>query len=259
MVASAGMPDARYTYGDSSFAADRLDLVARVFEPTSLPFMRRAAPPNPVLALDLGCGPGNTTRLLARALRPARTVGLDRSNAFLERARRDGPPGVEFVQHDVFTTPFPLGPAGVIYCRLLLAHLPDRPDVVARWSTQLEAGGALLLDEIEDIRSDEQAFVEYLPIAIGVVERSGGHLIAGPELGVMDDPPGATRIVDEVVTLEATAAQIAPIFGMNLAVLVERGEVEPRPELEQALREVAEHGGGTIEWRMRQIVFRRAA
>ena len=61
------------------------------------------------------------------------------------------------------------------------------------------------------------------------------------------------------MTLEATASQIAPIFGMNLEVLVERGEVEPRPELAQALRDVAQQGGGTIEWRMRQIAFRRVA
>jgi len=75
----------------------------------------------------------------------------------------------------------------------------------------------------------------------------------------MHDPPATARIFDEVVTLEATASQIAPIFGMNLDVLVERGEVEPRPELARALREVAERGGATIVWRMRQIAFRRDA
>jgi hypothetical protein len=94
---------------------------------------------------------------------------------------------------------------------------------------------------------------------MGVVERSGGHLIAGPGLAVMHDPPATARISDEVVTLEATASQIAPIFGMNLDVLVERGEVEPRPELARTLRDVAERGGGAIEWRMRQIAFRRVA
>lgn len=253
------MTEARYTYGDSPSAADRLDLVATVFEATSRAFIERAAPPKLDLALDLGCGPGKTTRLLARVARPARTVGLDRSGAFLERARRDAPPGMEFVEHDVFATPFPVGPAGAIYARLLLAHLPDRADVVARWSTQLEPGGALLLDEVESIRSDEPAFVEYLPIAIGVVERSGGRLIAGPELAAMPDPSGTARISDQVVTLEATPSQIAPIFGMNLEVLVEGGEVEPRPELARALRGVAERGGGAIEWRMRQIAFRRVA
>ncbi len=134
------MSEARYAYGDSVSAGDRLDLVARVFEPTSRRFLERAAPRGPRLALDLGCGPGNTTRLIADALRPERTVGLDRSGPFLDRARQGSPPGVEFMEHDVFVTPFPIGPADVIFARLLLAHLPDRPDVVARWTAQLTLG-----------------------------------------------------------------------------------------------------------------------
>ena len=150
-------------------------------------------------------------------------MGLDRSGPFLERARRGAPPGVGFIEHDVFVTPFPLGPADVIFARLLLAHLPDRPGVVARWTTQLAPGGVLLLDEIEEIRTDEPAFAEYLPIAIGVVERSGGRLLAGPELGVMSEPPGSQRIADDVVPLDVTASQVARIFGMNLEVLADRG------------------------------------
>jgi trans-aconitate methyltransferase len=168
------MSEARYAYGDSVSAGDRLDLVARVFEPTSRRFLERAAPRAPRLALDLGCGPDNTTRLIADALRPRRTVGLDRSGSFLERARLGALPGVEFLEHDVYVTPFPVGPADVIYCRLVLAHLPDRPGVVSRWTTQLAPGGVALLDEVEEIQTDEPAFTEYLPIAIGVVEARGG-------------------------------------------------------------------------------------
>lgn len=251
------MSEARYTYGDSVSAGDRLDIVARVFEPTSRRFLERAAPMTPRLALDLGCGPGNTTRLIADALRPQRTVGLDRSGPFLERARRGAPHNVEFIEHDVFITPFPIGPADVVFARLLLAHLPDRAGVVARWTAQLAPGGVALLDEIEELRTDEPAFTEYLPIAMGVVERSGGRLIAGPELGAMAAPPGTRRVHDEVVTLDATAAQVAPIFGMNLRVLAEHGEIEPRPRLERELAEIAERGGGSIEWLVRQVAFRR--
>lgn len=251
------MSEARYAYGDSAFAGDRLDLVARVFEPTSRRFLERAAPLRPGLALDLGCGPGNTTRLVADALRPERTVGLDRSGPFLDRARRGAPPRVEFMEHDVFVTPFPIGPADVIFARLLLAHLPDRPEVAARWTTQLAPGGVLLLDEIEELQTDEPAFQEYLPIAIEVVERSGGRLLAGPELGARSEPPGTQRIWDDVVVLDVTAAQVAPIFVMNLQVLAERGEIEPRPRLERDLEAIAERGGGSIEWRIRQIALRR--
>ena len=253
------MSETRYAYGDSSSAGDRLDLLARVFEPTSRRFLERVAPRTPELALDLGCGPGNTTRLIADALRPERTVGLDRSGPFLDRARRGAPPRMEFMEHDVFITPFPIGPADVVFARLLLAHLPDRPAVVARWTTQLAPGGVLLLDEIEELRTDEPAFAEYLPIAIEVVERSGGRLLAGSELGAMADPSGTQRISDEVVELDATVAQVAPIFGMNLRVLAERGEIEPRPRLERELARVAERGGGSIEWRIRQVAFRRGS
>jgi SAM-dependent methyltransferase len=252
------MTEARYAYGDSVSAGDRLDQVARVFDPTSRRFLERAAPRMPRLALDLGCGPGNTTRLIADVLQPQRTVGLDRSRSFLERARHGAPLRVEFIEHDVSITPFPIEPADVIFARLLLAHLPDRPGVVARWTTQLAPGGVLLLDEIEELLTDEPTFVEYLPIVIEVVERSGGRLLAGPELGAMSEPPGTQRIADDVVTLDVTAAQVAPIFGTNLRVLAERGEIESRPRLEHDLAAVAERGGGSIEWRIRQMAFRRS-
>ncbi len=253
------MTSARYTYGDSAFAADRLDLLARVFEPSSRAFLQRAGTKEPALAIDLGCGPGNTTRLIAEVLHPARTVGLDRSSPFLERARRAAPVGVSFVEHDVTVTPFPVDPADVVFCRLLVAHLPDRSDVIARWTTQLAPGGVLLLDEIEEIRSDEPAFAAYLPLAIRVVERAGGRLVVGSELASMPDPRGTDRVADDVVRLDLSASDAATIFGMNLRVLIERGEVEPQPGLERSLADVVERGGAPIAWRMRQIAFRRSA
>ena len=59
------------------------------------------------------------------------------------------------------------------------------------------------------------------------------------------------------MTLDVTAAAVAPIFGANLRVLSERGEIEPQPRLERDLAVIAERGGGPIDWRLRQIAFRR--
>ncbi len=57
----------------------RLAFVADLFDESSRAFLSEAVGFRPRLALDLGCGPGHTTRLLAEVLRPGRVVGVDRS------------------------------------------------------------------------------------------------------------------------------------------------------------------------------------
>ncbi len=252
---------ARYTYGDTDVAAERLRLLAEVFGPTTRAFLRRAELENPRLALDLGCGPGHTTRLVAETLRPTRTVGLDRSEAFVERAKVGAPSGIEFFRHDVTVVPFPTGDADLIHCRLLLAHLPDPVEVVFRWSCELTIGGLLLLDELEEVSSKEPAVEAYLrEVAEPVVARQGASLIAGPLLHAMADPPTSARLADDVVTFSPPAAASARIFSMNLAVLVERGEAEPRPDLADALDRIADgRVAAPVVWRVRQLAFRRLA
>src|SRR5438067_5748323 len=54
----------------------------------------------PGLVIDLGCGPGNSTALLAARWPKARLEGLDSSAAMLDQARAGGVPA-EWVQADV--------------------------------------------------------------------------------------------------------------------------------------------------------------
>jgi trans-aconitate 2-methyltransferase len=248
----------RYTYGDSDLAAARLERVAAMFEPTSTSFMAEAVSEPPNLAVDLGCGPGLTTRLLHRVTGSARTVGLDRSGAFLDRARDDAPTGVSFEEHDVQGVPFPTGPADVISCRLLLAHLPEPADVVARWTTQLRPGGILLLDEPEGIETDEPVCVNYLDqVARAVIAREGAELYVGPAVHAMADPPGTERTVDQVVAFTPDVSTTATVFAMNLEVLVRRGEIAPRPDLAASLDAIAAGAPAPAPtWHVRQIALR---
>src|SRR5262245_13727682 len=119
---------AGYTFGDNEKAARRLRLLAETFAPSSRDLLERQLQPladRPILALDLGCGPGLTTWLLHSALRPIQTVGLDASAAFMDQVTADDSAGVSFVRHDVTTIPFPARPAGVLYTRFLLTHLSE--------------------------------------------------------------------------------------------------------------------------------------
>src|SRR5438876_392809 len=83
-----------------------LPRVARIFEPSPRSLLARLPARSGRRVLDIGCGPGHTTRLLAEVCGDAHVIGLDRSEAFLAEARRNaGPAGPSFVHADVTIPP----------------------------------------------------------------------------------------------------------------------------------------------------------
>jgi trans-aconitate 2-methyltransferase len=247
----------RYTFGDSDLAAERMALVAEVFEPSSRALLARAVPPGVGLALDLGCGPGHTTRLLAEVCRPGRTVGLDGSERYVARARATTPdPSVAFTRHDVTGLPLPEAPVDVVYARLLLAHLPDPPGLVERWRTQLRPGGVVVVDEVESIEAPPGVLRDYEDLVVALVAAEGGPMYAGPLLA----PLGG-----ECVEVLVEAAVAARMYGMNLATWGERalalglaraGELERVAAGLGAVAGGADGRGGRekVRWVLRQIV-----
>lgn len=138
-----------YAFGDSETAASRLNLLADLFDPASEAFLADQVDRPPRLAVDLGCGPGRSTQLLARVTGAIRTVGLDASESFLAMARQEAPEGMEFLAHDVRCRPWPVAGADLGFARLVLAHLPEPDSVVLGWLAQLAPNGLLALDELE--------------------------------------------------------------------------------------------------------------
>ena len=205
----------RYAFGDSAPASARLARVARVFAPTTVAFVRRVGG-SPRRVLDLGCGPGHTTLLLAGAFPDASIVGLDRSEAFLDEARRQAPPGVRFVHADVTTPPFPDAPGDLAFARFVLSHLPARTAVLRGWLDALVPGGVLALDEVDRIDTDDPVFAEYLGITSGLMADRGGELSVGPELVAAARTLGGRVVVDAPATVAPATAEVAGIFALNL-------------------------------------------
>ena len=114
-----------YQFTDTELAAQRLDYLARVYEPCTRKFLSDAIKHPPDLVIDLGYGPGHTTVLLSECSNAQCTVGLDNSDRFVELAEVSRTDRVSFAHHDVTAVPFPVSPAQLIFCRYLLSHLPD--------------------------------------------------------------------------------------------------------------------------------------
>jgi trans-aconitate 2-methyltransferase len=113
----------------------------------------RAAPFHDLLALiepvaapravDLGCGPGDLTRLAHERLGARETVGVDSSPAMLERAAAHAGGGVSFVQGDLGA--FSDGGWDVVLSNAAIHWVPDHEGLLARLAALLAPGGQLAI------------------------------------------------------------------------------------------------------------------
>jgi trans-aconitate 2-methyltransferase len=97
----------------------------------------------PRFIVDLGCGPGNSTALLAARWPGARIVGVDRSPDMLARARTSGL-NVEWVEADA-TAFGPDAPPDLIFANALFQWLPDHAALFPRLMARLAPGGVLAI------------------------------------------------------------------------------------------------------------------
>jgi trans-aconitate 2-methyltransferase len=99
--------------------------------------------PGPRLVVDLGCGPGNNTELIADRWPDARVLGIDSSPRMIEAARSRQRPGhLEFREGDLREWE-PDDPPDVVLASAVLQWLPDHLALLPRIAGFLAAGGVL--------------------------------------------------------------------------------------------------------------------
>jgi trans-aconitate 2-methyltransferase len=94
-------------------------------------------------AVDLGCGPGNSTELLAERYPGAHITGIDTSTDMLAAARKRLPLAT-FVSGDVATWT-PAAPVNLIFANAVLQWVPNHLEVVVRLMAHLAPGGVFAL------------------------------------------------------------------------------------------------------------------
>ncbi len=103
--------------------------------------LARVAARDPALVVDLGCGPGTLTRLLAKRWPLAQLVALDGSPEMVQAARERGIPADLC---DVRRWLPPPG-TGLIVCNAVLQWVPDHAELLRQWMRCLPPGGWLAL------------------------------------------------------------------------------------------------------------------
>jgi len=106
--------------------------------------LARVPLPEAARVVDLGCGPGNSTELLANRFPAAKVVGTDNSEAMLASAR-ERLPQARFELSDIATwAPRDEAP-NLIYANAALQWVPDHERLIPRLFAALAPGGVLAI------------------------------------------------------------------------------------------------------------------
>jgi SAM-dependent methyltransferase len=257
---------ADYTFGDNDTAAERLRLLAEAFAASSRPFLDRLAREPAGVALDLGCGPGHTTALLASAVRAPVTIGLDASERFVERARvQHASRGLAFAVHDLARLPFPAPPADLMYGRFIVTHLADAAAAVDAWAGAAAVRGRLALEEVVAIESDDPHFRRYYQLVDELQRGHGQRLDVGRVLAAL--PAGSPWRVERAdeARFPVPAATAARLHALNLRTWRRDPQIAarvPAAELDALGATLDEVAAGAraappVQWRLAQVVYRR--
>jgi trans-aconitate 2-methyltransferase len=131
-----------------TFAAERTRPAAELLARVSYETPRRV--------VDLGCGPGNSTRLLRDRWPDAHVTGVDSSEEMLAEARAHA--GIEW-QRSALETWCPGAPLDVIFSNAALHWLGDHPALFPRLMEALAPGGVLAVQMPSNFASPSHRLV----------------------------------------------------------------------------------------------------
>lgn len=256
------MSNKSYAFGDSDVAADRLRLLACLFKPEIVGFLEASAPQRPETALDLGCGPGHTSHLIADFVAPRSLVGFDASPRFVALANASAGPHTRFAECDLSTGALPIDNVDMMFARLLLTHLADPTGAVTRWIPALAPAGVMLIDEIEAVETDNALVREYLGLADHIVATRGAQSNIGPIVARFGDLPGVSVRSSVVVEHPIPVSQAVEMFIRNFRTLradpAVRDDYDALDAMAQGLRRLRDAPlTNVIVWHMRQVVLER--
>jgi SAM-dependent methyltransferase len=174
----------RYVFGDQPAGAGRhgelVGALAAMLDPFTTRRLDQAGIHPTARCLEVGAGSGSIAGWLAgRAGAGGEVVATDTDPSQI-RAHRY----IRAVAHDIATDPLePLGTFDVIHARLVLGHLPNRREVLAKLAGALNPGGVLAVEEfaaswdrclMETPDPDaERLFVEYHAALRSVLRAAG--------------------------------------------------------------------------------------
>jgi SAM-dependent methyltransferase len=195
--------------------------------------------------LDLACGPGIVTAMLAKAVVEGEVVGVDLSEELLVEARAYAEnqqlTNIRFEQGDVYAFDESLGQFDFIYARFLFQHLSDPEKALTQILPRLAPGGRLCVVDIDDqwltLHPEPDGFRSFTGHAAEGQSHYGGDRNVGRKLGYLLQKTGLKDVDVNVITVTSQQLGIRDFLDITTGFKKEQVSDQLR---DQAMADLAE-------------------
>lgn len=203
---------------------DRLKILSNILETSTSKLFKRLGVAPGMRALDVGCGSGDVTMLLAGCVKETGKVeGWDIDEYCLDAARAESKKrGLEQIEYRKIDINDFQGESkfDVVYARFLLSHLPDTAKVIQSLRDNVRPGGLLILEDV-DFKGhfcfpDYDAFKDYVYLYTKLIKLKGGNANIGISLPRKLMDAHFTHVGQKVNNLCAMTGNIKLMAGLTL-------------------------------------------
>lgn len=228
---------------------ERLRILARLLQPTTLSLFERAGIRQGMACLDLGCGGGDVSFALAKRVGTAgRVVGIDVDETKIALARQEAKEKeisqVEFFASDIFGLERKQE-FDAVYARFLLTHLHDPKAAIRVMQEQLVPGGMVMIEDIDFtghfIYPENASFRRYVQLYTEGVILKGGDPNIAPKLPVLLKDAGWERVGINVIQpagITGEVKRMAAITMENIADSLFSAGLASREEIDSIIQDL---------------------
>jgi len=142
---------------------------------------------NPKKIVDLGCGPGNMTRLLAQRWPDAQVTGLDSSAEMIAKAQSaEHEENLEFALADARVWQ-PEEETDLLFSNAMLQWLPEHRELLTSWLENMKVGSYVAIQMPGNFASPSHALMREVAESPKWVHKLGGVLRGGTVVGEPDE------------------------------------------------------------------------
>ncbi|MGN7612072.1 methyltransferase domain-containing protein [Magnetococcales bacterium HHB-1] len=234
-------------FQESEEELTRLKAQARLALALEEKVLRQAGLTQGMRALDVGCGPGITSCLMAKVVGDGGHVtGVDFDPRMIQNANQEAEKqrldNISFEEGSIYNLTLEKKQADFVYSRFVFQHLDQPEQALQQLMKVVKPGGVVCLIDVDDdwltFYPEPEGFKKLMRATQAVQREAGGDRFVGRKLGPYLAQAGFSQVRVIPVTFTSGDIGMDALVGLNIDPRIEYVEASQEEEAKQWIQSV---------------------